>query len=253
MKKVWIDAGHGGTDPGASGNGLQEKNVVLAIAKGIQQRLEAEYQEVQVLMSRSTDEFLELPERTAAANRAGADILISIHCNAGGGSGGFESFRYTKPSSESVRLQNHLHTDIMVALRPFGVNDRGQKSANFHMVRESTMPAVLTENLFVDVASDAAKLKQNEVIAALVSGHVTGIAKHLGLQAKEASPVAETPNSARDIHTVSPWAQAAWDEAVRNGLFDGKRPGAPLTREEAAIVFNRLRNQLMAMLQSAKD
>lgn len=55
------------------------------------------------------------------------------------------------------------------------------------MCRESKMPAVLTENLFIDVATDATKLKRKEVIDALIDGHVTGIAKYLGLKKKEGS------------------------------------------------------------------
>ncbi|MGG1878249.1 N-acetylmuramoyl-L-alanine amidase [Paenibacillus cisolokensis] len=182
---VEIDPGHGGKDPGAAANGLMEKDIALAISKGIKQRLEAEYQGVQVQLSRSTDKYLTLKERTDAANKAGADLLVSIHCNAAGGAGGFESFRYTSASAASRSLQNVLHTEIMVALKPYNVRDRGQKAANLHMVRESKMPAVLTENLFIDVASDAAKLKRQDVIDALITGHVTGIAKYLGLKKKE--------------------------------------------------------------------
>ena len=87
MKKVWIDAGHGGKDAGATGNGLQEKDIVLALSLAVKKRLEAEYDGVQVYLSRSSDVFLELAERTKKANAAGADILVSIHCNAGGGAG----------------------------------------------------------------------------------------------------------------------------------------------------------------------
>lgn len=190
MKKVWIDAGHGGKDPGAVGNGLKEKDIALTISLGVNDRLEAEYEGVQVVLSRSTDVFLELKERTDVANKAGADLLVSIHCNAGGGSGGFESFRYTNASAASRSLQNVLHTEIMAALKPFGVNDRGQKAENLHMVRESKMPAVLTENLFIDVTTDAAKLKRQDVIDALIVGHVSGIAKYLGLKKKEDAVVA---------------------------------------------------------------
>ncbi|MEK3735528.1 N-acetylmuramoyl-L-alanine amidase [Paenibacillus sp. FSL M8-0334] len=189
MKKVWIDAGHGGKDPGAVGNGLQEKDIALTISKAIKQRLEAEYEGVQVQLSRSTDVFLELDDRTNAANKAGADILVSIHCNAAGGAGGFESYRYTNASAASRSLQNVLHTEIMAALKPFNVIDRGQLAKNLHMCRESRMPAVLTENLFIDVAADAAKLKRKEVIDALIAGHVVGIAKFLGLKKKEGKPM----------------------------------------------------------------
>ncbi|OMD22831.1 N-acetylmuramoyl-L-alanine amidase [Paenibacillus odorifer] len=184
MKKVWIDAGHGGKDPGAVANGLKEKDIVLSVALEIKKRLEANYDGVQVLLSRSTDVFLELAERTSLANKAGADILVSMHCNAGGGSGGFETFRYTKASAA---LQNVLHKEIMDTLNrvAVGVINRGQKADNLHMVRESKMPAVLTENLFLDVATDAAKLKKDAVIQAIVDGHVTGIAQYVSLKKKE--------------------------------------------------------------------
>lgn len=191
MKKVWIDAGHGGKDPGAAANGLKEKDIALAVSLAVKARLESTYEGVQVLLSRSTDVFLELKERTDKANAAGADLLVSVHCNAGGGAGGFESFRYTNASVASRAFQNVLHTEILTAIKPFGVIDRGQKAANLHMVRESKMPAVLTENLFIDVTADAAKLKRSDVIDAIVSGHVSGIAKYLGLKKKEAGLVSD--------------------------------------------------------------
>ncbi|MBP1906790.1 N-acetylmuramoyl-L-alanine amidase [Paenibacillus turicensis] len=187
MKKVFIDAGHGGKDPGAVGNGVKEKDIALAVSLGIKQRLEADYEGINVTLSRSTDTFLELRERTNQANKLGADVLVSIHCNAGGGAGGFESFRYTTSSQASVALQNVLHAEIISRLNPFGVIDRGTKSKNLHMVRESKMPAVLTENLFIDVLADANRLKRTEVINAIIDGHVSGLAKHLGLQPKTAT------------------------------------------------------------------
>ncbi|BFH63889.1 N-acetylmuramoyl-L-alanine amidase [Paenibacillus azoreducens] len=183
MKKVWIDAGHGGKDSGAVGNGVKEKDIVLTVSLAIKRKLESDYEGVQVLLTRSTDVFLELKDRTNKANAAGADLLVSIHCNAGGGSGGFESYTYNGTNNAATTaLQNELHTEIMSRLKQYRVIDRGQKKKNLHMCRESRMPAVLTENLFVDVAADAARLKRLEVIEALVSGHVAGIAKYLKLQ-----------------------------------------------------------------------
>ncbi|WP_339271766.1 N-acetylmuramoyl-L-alanine amidase [Paenibacillus sp. FSL K6-1330] len=240
MRKVWIDAGHGGKDPGAVGNGLKEKDIVLAVSLGVKKKLESDYEGVQVELSRSTDVFLELKERTDAANKAVADLLVSIHCNAGGGAGGFESFRYTNASAASRSLQNVLHSEIMIALKPYNVRDRGQKAANLHMCRESKMPAVLTENLFIDVANDAVKLKRQDVIDALIAGHVAGIAKYLGLKKKEGKPMSN-PN--RDINVASPWAVSAWEAATKLGYFDGTRPGSPITREELAIVIMRMENK----------
>lgn len=121
MKKVFIDAGHGGKDPGAVGNGLQEKDIVLTISQGVKQRIEAKYEAIRVLLTL----FYELKDRTTRANKAGAALLVSIHCNAGGGAGGFESFRYTNASAASHSLQNVLHTEIMAALKSHKVFDRG--------------------------------------------------------------------------------------------------------------------------------
>lgn len=192
-KKVFIDAGHGGKDSGAASNGLKEKDIVLKVANEVAKRLQANYEGVEVILSRSTDVFLELKERTDKANKANADVLVSIHCNAGGGAGGFESFTYNGTSSAATAaFQNVLHTEIMNRLAKFNVTDRGQKKANLHMCRESKMPAVLTENLFVDVAADANKLKRNEVLEAIISGHVAGIAKYLGLKAKSSAQTDST-------------------------------------------------------------
>lgn len=234
--KVWIDAGHGGKDPGAVGNGLQEKDVALKVSLGIKARLEAAYEDVLVLLSRSSDVFLELRDRTNKANAAGADLLVSIHCNAGGGKGGFESFRYTAASQNSIKLQEALHKSIMAKL---GGIDRGQKAENLHMVRESKMPAVLTENLFITVAADADQLKQVSVIDSIIDGHVQGIATYLGLQSKtvkEGKPVAQQ----RDINVPSKWAESTWKEVTDKGFFDGSRPGSAVTREELGSVVSRI-------------
>ncbi|WP_339787041.1 N-acetylmuramoyl-L-alanine amidase [Paenibacillus sp. FSL R7-0313] len=235
MYKVLIDAGHGGKDPGAVANGIQEKDITLKVSFGIKQRLEADYEKVQVLLSRSTDVFLELKERTAKANASGADILVSIHCNAGGGKGGFETFRYTSASQASIKLQDTLHKAIMAKM---GGTDRGQKAQNLHMVRESNMPAVLTENLFVDVATDADRLKQASVIDAIIDGHVQGIATYLGLKSKGKEVKSVTQE--RNINAPSGWAKETWEELTKKGFFDGTRPGAPITREEIAIVVGRV-------------
>ncbi|PZM61839.1 N-acetylmuramoyl-L-alanine amidase [Paenibacillus dendritiformis] len=189
VKKVLWDGGHGGKDPGSSGNEVVEKNIALRVATEAAKRLERDYEGVKCLLSRSSDVYLTLKERTDKANAAGAHLLVSIHCNAGGGKGGFESFTFsgTKDAATSA-FQDVLHAEIMSHLTSFGVRDRGQKKKDLHMCRESKMPAVLTENLFVDVASDAAKLKRPEVIEAIISGHVSGVAKFLGLKKKQQLP-----------------------------------------------------------------
>lgn len=184
MVKIFIDPGHGGTDPGAVGNGLQEKTLTLLISKKIRDFLN-QYN-CQVRLSREGDQTLSLTQRTNMANAWDADFFLSIHINAGGGTG-YEDFRHTSEtrSSASGRAQNTIHTAVISSIRNYNVVDRGQKSANFAVIRESDMPALLTENLFIDRASDAALLKNNAFLDAIARGHVSGLVQHFRLTSKQ--------------------------------------------------------------------
>lgn len=87
LKKVIIDAGHGGKDPGAIGaTGTKEKNIVLSIAKIAGAYIEKNFPDVEVIYTRDTDVFLELHERSTIANENDADLFISIHANSAGSS-----------------------------------------------------------------------------------------------------------------------------------------------------------------------
>jgi N-acetylmuramoyl-L-alanine amidase len=81
FKTIVIDAGHGGKDPGAHGSFSLEKNVTLAIAKKLEFLLKSDMQDVKVVMTRSTDKFVQLNKRAEIANRLSANLFISIHCN----------------------------------------------------------------------------------------------------------------------------------------------------------------------------
>lgn len=183
MFKWFVDPGHGGRDPGAVGNGLQEKNVTLAIAKKIKSIAEREYEGVQVRLSRSSDVYLSLNERTRMANSWGADLFTSVHINAGGGTG-FESFIYNgnySGKAQTDRVRSFVHDEIV---KQTGFRDRGKKQANFHVLRETRMTAHLTENGFIDNASDAAKLKSDAFLEKIARGHVLGAARAYGWKRK---------------------------------------------------------------------
>ncbi|MBO4206209.1 golvesin C-terminal-like domain-containing protein [Micromonospora echinofusca] len=180
LPKVYLDPGHGGTDPGAVGNGLQEKDLTLAIALQVRSILLANWS-VDVRMSRTSDITRSLTYRTDDANAWGANIFVSVHINSGGGTG-FESYRYPTADSATVNLHNALHGRVLAGMRSIGsVTDRGLKTANFHVLRETSMPAVLTENLFIDTVADANLLKRADFVTATARGHAQGIAAHLGL------------------------------------------------------------------------
>ena len=194
MVKIYLDAGHGGKDSGAVGNGLFEKNVVLDLAKRVEAKLK-EYKNVEIKQTRTTDVFLELSERTTAANQWGADCFVSFHCNSAtdASAKGFESFVYNGSiGPDTIAFQNVMHSEI---LRQIGANvvDRGKKRANFHVLRESNMKAILVENLFVSNASDAALLKQATFLDRLAQGYTTGIEKFYGLVKETRPPTNNTP------------------------------------------------------------
>ncbi len=81
FKTIVIDPGHGGKDPGAHGNFSLEKNVALSIGKKLQKALHAQLPDVKVIMTRAGDQFIELNQRSAIANKNHANLFVSIHCN----------------------------------------------------------------------------------------------------------------------------------------------------------------------------
>lgn len=181
MVKIFIDPGHGGKDPGAVGNGLLEKNINLQIAKRIDAILKNEYEDATIRLSRTGDQKVSLSERTNAANKWGADYYVSIHVNAGGGTG-FESYIYNgKISSNTSAWQKVMHDAIV---KQVNFKNRGMKKANFHVLRETKMPALLTENGFIDTQADAEKLNNNNFIEKLARGYVNGLVSIFKLKKK---------------------------------------------------------------------
>jgi N-acetylmuramoyl-L-alanine amidase len=181
MPKIVLDPGHGGNDPGATGNGLQEKQLTLTIASKVQTLLEEQYI-VDAILTRDSDVYVELSERAQFANGLGADYFVSFHHNAGGGTG-FESYIYPGTAgTETGRRQDVVHAEMMKFYAGYGLRDRGQKEANFAVLRETAMPAILLENLFIDHSGDASFLKYPTFIQGLSQAIASGIAKAVNLQ-----------------------------------------------------------------------
>lgn len=167
---VIIDPGHGGKDPGAIGlGGLQEKNVILPISKQITALLEK--QGVQVVMTRDSDYFVDLAPRVTIAERANADLFVSIHANAMPANrtdiSGIETYYF----SSGDRLARAIHSSV---LQNVNIRDRGVRKARFYVLRKSSMPSVLVEVGFVTGNEDSSRLGtsayQNQMAAAIANG-----------------------------------------------------------------------------------
>jgi len=144
--KIIIDPGHGGHDSGALGpNGIRESDIVLAVSQKLVAKLET--RGVIASLTRNDDVFISLSERAAIANRAEADIFVSIHCNsAERPAKGIETFSY--PGSDGGK---RLAAKIQTSLTQTFANhpDRGIKTARFSVLRKTAMPAVLVELEFI--------------------------------------------------------------------------------------------------------
>jgi N-acetylmuramoyl-L-alanine amidase len=180
-KLVVIDPGHGGSDPGAVANGLKEATLTLALSKRIRKALLRDF-DVRVELTRSSDKSVDLSRRAAFANDRGADYFVSVHVNSGGGSG-YEDFVHdgVAATSQTEKRRSAVHDAVMSFLRRQGVRDRGKKAANFAVLRETSMPAILTENLFIDAVADARLLKKDTFLKGLAEAHAKGIGVALAL------------------------------------------------------------------------
>ena len=168
-KVVYIDAGHGGSDPGAIGVNrlILEKTFNLNVANKVNAMMKND-PNVQIVLTRSGDTYPTLQQRVVMANNAKADMFISIHANAINSSTvrGIETFYY-RTSSKS--LADIFHNHLRAANS--GSPNRGVKQASFYVIKNTTMPAILLEAGFLTnpeeeklLASDAYQTRVAEAI-----------------------------------------------------------------------------------------
>lgn len=181
-KIVHMDWGHGGSDPGALGNGLREKDLTMSIGKKVDKTLKDHG--VKVVHSRTNDKYVSLSNRAKMANNNKADTFVSIHINSATNkaANGVETFSY--PGSKNGSRLSKAIQDELIKAKIFRSN-RGTKTANFAVLRLTNMPSALTELGFIVNSGDAKLLrtKQNEMALAIAKG----ILKYLGISYKPVS------------------------------------------------------------------
>jgi len=213
LRRIVVDAGHGGKDPGAVGfSGTFEKNVTLAMAKTLARKLEREL-ECEVILTRSGDTFLELEERTAIANKVGADLFISIHANANNNrrARGIETYylNFSKNDkavevvarengtslkqvgdlelilmdllanskiNESSRLAAEIQKSMVRNLKQhYKVKDLGVRQGPFYVLLGATMPSVLVETAFISNKAEEKLLMNRTYQERAASAIVKGV------------------------------------------------------------------------------
>lgn len=198
---VVLDAGHGGRDPGASFRHLKEKDLTLNLTRLTANVLEDKFV-VNVFLTRKQDMFVNLMERAQLANERNADLFVSIHVNSGGGEG-FESYVFTGLSrTKTGQYRNIVHEHVYDFYRRFGIANRGEKEANFAVLRETKMPSMLLENLFIDNAKDNTLLSDNSFLKNIANAIAMGIADALNLPDKPTTPADTSVNRPGTIYRV---------------------------------------------------
>jgi N-acetylmuramoyl-L-alanine amidase len=213
--RVMIDPGHGGKDPGAIGpTGLKEKDVVLAIARRVREKL-SRTGEFDVRMTRDEDVFIPLEERTAMANKGRADIFVSLHINASRNrrAEGFSTYVLSRGASnredlelaarengvpvgklqgvkfiiddmftgarknESLRLAKTVNDAVVrhVSGRYRGVQSLGLKQAPFYVLVGARMTAVLVEASFISNAREESRLRDPSCLDGIADGVVEAV------------------------------------------------------------------------------
>ncbi len=190
--RVVIDPGHGGRDPGCHGKKLVEKDLTLVIARKAASLLRGHG--FDVILTRSSDRYLSLSERTHATRRQGADVFISIHANATAADSvsGIETFvlnpkgapsTYSNSVNETVRPGNAFDKENMRlayeiqkhSLALAKADDRGVKRANFQVLRDASCPAVLIEVGFLTNRSEEFLLSGDGYRNKIASGIARGV------------------------------------------------------------------------------
>ncbi|CEN24965.1 N-acetylmuramoyl-L-alanine amidase [Paraclostridium sordellii] len=174
--KVFIDPGHGGDDSGAPGLGSKnEDDLNLEVAMKVKKKLEAK--NIDVKMSRESDEFIKLGERANMANQYGADVFVSIHQNSADAESAHGIETYYHPNKG---MYEPLAKDIQDnAINQTGARNRGVKSSNLAVLRESNMPSSLFESGFVSNPQEYNKLINPAYQDKLATGIVDGIERYL--------------------------------------------------------------------------
>src|SRR3989304_2709889 len=218
IKRIVIDAGHGGKDPAAIGKGgLQEKDVVLKIAKGLKETLSKETG-AEIFMTRDADTFIPLEERTAIANTKEADLFLSIHANASLNrrASGVETYyldltndevairlaarenavsskkmsdlQYilndlikTSKTNESSRLAEVVQESLVSNLKVkySDIKGNGVKGAPFYVLVGTHMPSVLVEVSFISNPKEEARLSDSNYIKEIVAGITNGVNRYV--------------------------------------------------------------------------
>jgi chitodextrinase len=225
---VCIDPGHGGSDPGAVGSGLNESDVNLDISLRARDLFEADGWSV--VMTRTTDVYVSLQGRCDYANNNGADRFLCSHCNAYNGAAyGTETYSYSS-SGTAATWRCYVNPEMVSHM---GTTNRGCKTANYTVLVNTNMAAILCEVAFIDNAGDGAKLGSASYRQEAARAYLHGTQTSYGISPHDPVTTINPPylfgsdaqgwtagNSASGIaHTGSSWGGSIYFDQTGNDCW----------------------------------
>ncbi len=191
MKTIILSAGHGGSDPGAVANKLQEKTFNLNCVLACKKHLEQNYSGHRLVLPRDRDIFVSLPARRDLTKLVNADLYVSFHANSfrTPAANGFETFVHSGPLYQrTLDHRKDIHDAVYSYMRTLGIFDRGMKRYDHWVTRNMPCPTVLLEYFFVSNPQEAVYGKSQIHVEKMGVATAEGIAKALQLPKKEEEP-----------------------------------------------------------------
>lgn len=174
---VVIDAGHGGSDGGTVSGKVVEKDINLSVALKLKAILEDN--NIEVILTRSSDENMSLVQRTSAANDSNADFFISLHCNYYEDDAQIAGLECYYSSPESKESKAYAESIINAVSLSGDIKARDAKTEGYYVLRNTQMPAVLVEMGFLSNYSERQKLSEDEYQEILSQKIADGILQEL--------------------------------------------------------------------------
>jgi N-acetylmuramoyl-L-alanine amidase len=227
---IVIDAGHGPNTPGkrTPDGSMKEYEFNSSVANYLRDEL-AKYEYVRVHFTHSDREDVPLKRRTDEANRLKADLFVSIHANAAGAdwssAEGIETYVYKTRPREAVALAEKVQTQLIAATCR---KNRGVKAADFHVLRETKMTAILVECGFMTNREEAALLKSDDYRRKVACAIARAIAEQYGLKRKS-EPKQAQPQPKKQSGTI---------HRVQVGAFNDPANAEALRKKLKALGFD---------------
>jgi N-acetylmuramoyl-L-alanine amidase len=175
QQTIVLDAGHGGSDPGAQRGDIQEKEMTLAIVQQLQKRLEG--QGFKIVMTRVDDTFVSLEDRVKLTNQIMPSAFVSVHINALESTSDIHGIETYFQTEQSRPLAEVIHSSLVNGL---GVPDRGIRKARFYVINHTPVPAILAEVGFISNKEERDKLNSFDYQGKVADAISQGVMLYLG-------------------------------------------------------------------------